>query len=60
MIHELPIGRALRRFRRLNAIKQGHFAELLGVSQASVSRWESGTHEPETIHRRRAATPMPR
>lgn len=51
MIHDLPIGRALRRFRRLNAIKQGHFAELLGVSQASVSRWESGTHEPETIHR---------
>lgn len=50
MIHDLPIGHALRRFRRLNAIKQGHFAELLGVSQASVSRWESGTHEPDTIH----------
>lgn len=55
MIHDLPIGRALRRFRRLNAIKQGHFAELLGVSQASVSRWESGTHEPDAAHREKIA-----
>jgi transcriptional regulator with XRE-family HTH domain len=53
MISDLPIGRALRRFRRLNGIKQGHVAELLAVSQGSVSRWESGAHEPEGIHRER-------
>lgn len=53
MIPDLPVGRALRRFRRLNGIKQGHVAELLDVSQGSVSRWESGAHEPETCHRDR-------
>ena len=55
MIHDLPIGRALRRFRRLNAVKQGHLAELLAVSQGTVSRWESGEHEPDEIHRERIA-----
>ncbi|WP_343611448.1 helix-turn-helix transcriptional regulator [Novosphingobium sp.] len=43
----LSLGRALRRFRRLHAIKQTHLAEMLGVSQGSVSRWESGTHQPD-------------
>ncbi len=46
----------MRRFRRLNGIKQGHVAELLGVSQGSVSRWESGAHEPEADHRERIFT----
>ena len=50
MDFDLPVGRALRRFRRLNGIKQSHFAEMLGVSQGSVSRWESGAHEPEAVH----------
>jgi len=50
MITDLPVGTALRRFRRLNGIKQGHVAELLGVSQGSVSRWESGSHEPDASH----------
>jgi transcriptional regulator with XRE-family HTH domain len=53
MLHDLPVGRALRRFRRLNGIKQGHVAELLAVSQAAVSRWESGVHEPEAHQRER-------
>jgi transcriptional regulator with XRE-family HTH domain len=53
MLHDLPVGRALRRFRRLNGIKQGHVAELLAVSQAAVSRWESGIHEPEAHQRTR-------
>ncbi|QNQ08705.1 helix-turn-helix domain-containing protein [Sphingomonas alpina] len=53
MTCDLPVGRALRRFRRLNGIKQGHAAELLGVSQGSISRWESGAHEPEACHRDR-------
>lgn len=53
MLHDLPLGRALRRFRILNGIKQGHVAEHLAVTQASVSRWESGAHEPEAAMRER-------
>lgn len=53
MPDDLPLGKALRRFRRLNGIKQGHVAELLAVSQAAVSRWESGVHEPEAHQRER-------
>lgn len=53
MLHDLPVGRALRRFRILNGIKQGHVAEHLAVTQASVSRWESGMHEPDAAIRER-------
>jgi len=55
MVHDLPIGRALLRFRRLNFIKQAHAAELLSVSQGSISRWEGGTHVPDERHRERIA-----
>jgi transcriptional regulator with XRE-family HTH domain len=53
MICELPIGLALRRFRRLNVVKQCAIAEMLGVSQGCVSRWESGAHKPDAAQRRR-------
>jgi len=53
MISELPIGSALRRFRRLNAVKQGAVAAVLGVSQGCVSRWESGAHTPNALTRER-------
>ncbi|HEX8379975.1 MAG TPA: helix-turn-helix transcriptional regulator [Allosphingosinicella sp.] len=53
MISELPIGLALRRFRRLNAVKQSAVAERLGVSQGCVSRWESGAHRPDPAQRDR-------
>ncbi len=53
MIHDLPVGRALRRYRRLTGVKQSVIAEALNVTQASVSRWESGAHEPEAVHRER-------
>jgi len=53
MLHDLPLGRALRRFRLLHGIKQGDVAERLAVTQASVSRWESGAHLPEPAMRDR-------
>lgn len=40
------LGRSLRTWRSLRRVKQNHAAELLGVSQATVSRWESGLQAP--------------
>lgn len=36
------LGRSLRVWRALRRMKQDHAARLLGVSQATISRWESG------------------
>ena len=40
------LGRSLRTWRTLRRIKQDHAAQLLGVSQATVSRWENGQAPP--------------
>lgn len=40
-------GAQLRRFRRLRALKQSALAEMVGVDQATVSRWESGRQSPD-------------
>jgi len=38
----VSLGIALRQMRLLRGIKQTHFAQLMGVNQATVSRWERG------------------
>jgi PAS domain S-box-containing protein len=43
----------LRRFRRRRALTQMAFAELMGVDQTTVSRWESGRQVPELGMQRR-------
>lgn len=45
LIPQRPLGQALRRWRALNRVKQGHAAELLGTAQSTISRWESGAHD---------------
>lgn len=52
------LGPALKTWRLLRRMKQSHAAELLGVSQATVSRWESGTQEPVGAQAERLAALM--
>jgi len=50
------LGPALRRWRTLNRIKQEALASDLGVSQATLSRWENRSRIPEVREARRIAT----
>lgn len=43
----------MRRFRRLHGIKQVVLAEMLGVDQATVSRWENNKQTPDLAACRR-------
>ena len=45
------LGRCLRQWRTVRRLKQSHVAELLGVSQGTVSRWESGVQAPAADER---------
>ncbi|WP_044558786.1 helix-turn-helix transcriptional regulator, partial [Azospirillum sp. B4] len=49
------VGRDLRRLRRMRGLKQGHVADMLGVTQATVSRWERGLAWPDEDHAVRIA-----
>ncbi|OUM04034.1 helix-turn-helix transcriptional regulator [Variovorax sp. JS1663] len=49
----LSLGAALHRWRRLHRIKQSHAAELFGVAQSTISRWEAGRMAMEPAERRR-------
>lgn len=40
------IGRSLRIWRQLNRVKQSHAAEIIGISQTTISRIENGEHVP--------------
>ncbi|MFI4976501.1 MAG: helix-turn-helix transcriptional regulator [Caulobacterales bacterium] len=40
------LGRSLRTWRLLRRVKQQHAAELVGVSQSTISRWENGAQRP--------------
>ncbi|WP_445599626.1 LexA family protein [Azospirillum sp. A39] len=42
-----PLAERIRRLRKSRGLNQHEFAELLGVSQPTVSRWERGMQEPE-------------
>jgi len=43
----------VKRIREKLIITQGELAELLGVSFASINRWETGKHEPTTKIKRK-------
>ena len=44
---ELNIGKTIKRLRKEKDVTQEDFAELLGVSSQSVSRWENGVCYPD-------------
>jgi transcriptional regulator with XRE-family HTH domain len=45
------VGETLKRARLRNLMTQDQLATRLGVSRASVARWEAGSHEPNDINR---------
>lgn len=49
----MSFGSQLKQWRKANFIKQHALAETLGVTQAAVSRWESGIDSPSKIMRGR-------
>lgn len=45
------VGGKLREARLRRELTQEQLAEKVGVSRASIARWEAGTHEPSDINR---------
>lgn len=46
-MNQQKIGCFLKKLRKENNITQEQFAEILGVSNRSISRWETGTNMPD-------------
>ncbi|KWA00262.1 XRE family transcriptional regulator [Burkholderia territorii] len=44
-LHTPPLGPQLKRWRTLHRVKQSHAAELFGVAQSTISRWEAGIQQ---------------
>lgn len=42
-------GNNLRELRKVNNLNQSELAKKVGVSQNTISQWENGVREPETI-----------
>jgi len=53
LIPHRRLGPALRRWRTLNRVKQSHAAEMLGVNQSTISRWELGEQDMSNSQRGR-------
>jgi transcriptional regulator with XRE-family HTH domain len=49
----LALGIALKRWRLLHRVKQTHAAEMFGVAQSTISRWEAGLQQMEPAERAR-------
>ncbi|MCA8001555.1 helix-turn-helix domain-containing protein [Burkholderia metallica] len=43
--HPSALGPQLKRWRALHRIKQSHAAQLFGVAQSTISRWEAGRQQ---------------
>ena len=52
------LGRSLRLWRSLRRLKQTALADLIGVSQTTVSRWESGQAAPSVEEQQQLRTLM--
>lgn len=50
------LARSLRTWRALRRVKQAHAAQLLGISQPTLSRWENGLAAPDADEARRLRT----
>lgn len=50
----------IRRYRRVNGLTQAALADLIGVEQATISRWERGNHVPDLNTQRRLRDLMAR
>ncbi|MBN3844681.1 helix-turn-helix transcriptional regulator [Burkholderia sp. Ac-20349] len=44
-LHPSALGPQLKRWRALHRVKQSHAADLFGVAQSTISRWEAGRQQ---------------
>jgi transcriptional regulator with XRE-family HTH domain len=56
LVKSAGLAASLRRWRLLHRVKQEHAAELLGVAQSTISRWEAGRQTMEPAERLKVET----